>query len=309
MKHCANLIPASVLAVLLFSPNALSESNDVSDAHWSNLPIWGEEVKKLGYELPLPIGLGVYFNNQDVNYVATDDFKVGATGGLLGGLFGQQAGYIVPAEDVSITGQDTSVQLRADAWVFPFLNIYGLLGYTEGNKNIEADLSNATRNGSPFPVPVTIPIDLTYEAYNYGLGAVLASQVDVIESIDPIIVTFSAAYTRSKTTATDSYIDTKIASIRAGQKFELDDARLTVLLGFQYQNISQNVTGTLDNLSVNGISIADELRFDVDITNQEISNLSLMANYDFGPSKRWNVLAEYSFLNWNQLIISAGYRF
>lgn len=56
-----------------------------NQAHWSGLPVWGEQARDLGYELPIPVGFGIYMNSQDVEYVATDDFKIDATGGLLGG--------------------------------------------------------------------------------------------------------------------------------------------------------------------------------------------------------------------------------
>ncbi|MCW8334440.1 hypothetical protein [Vibrio paucivorans] len=285
------------------------QAEPLQSGHWSHLPFWGETVSEMGYELPLPLGFGIYFNNQDVNYKATNDFQVGATGGLLGGLLGKEANYIVPAEDVDISGTDKSIQLKADAWVLPFLNIYGLLGYTEGNKDINVDLSNATRNGNPFNIPVTIPINLEYQAYNYGIGAVIASQIDTIEQIDPIIMTFSAAYTRSNTTVTDSSIETKIAAVRFGQKFESNLGRLTLLLGYQHQSIDQTISGSLTHLSAGGVTIADELNFNADITNVHNNNLSVLANIDFGPKKRWNLTAEYSFLNWNQLTLAAGYRF
>ena len=279
-----------------------------NQAHWSGLPIWGEQVREMGYELPIPVGFGVYMNSQDVEYIATDDFKIDATGGVLGG-FGKPAHYVVPADDVAIKGTDKSVQLRADAWVFPFLNIYGLAGYTEGNKEISADLSNATRNGKPFGVPATIPINIEYQAYNLGIGAVIATQIDVIEGINPIIITAAGAVTNAWTTTTDSTILTKIGSLRVGQRYDVPYGKLALLLGYQYQSIEQNVTGSLTNLQVGGINLADELQFDVDLKSKETSNMSLAAVYDFGYEKEWNLMAEYSFLNWNQLIVAVGYRF
>lgn len=280
-----------------------------NDTHWSGLPIWGDEVREMGYELPVPVGFGLYMNSQDVEYIASSDFKVDATGGMLGGRGGKSAHYLIPAEDVSITGQDKSLQLRVDAWVLPFLNVYALTGYTQGKKNIQADLSNATRNGKPFSVPATIPISLEYDAYNVGVGGVLATQFDVMEGVNPIIFTLAGAITKSKTTATKSVIKTSIGSVRVGQRYDVPYGKLAVLVGYQYQNIEQNVSGELNNLVVGGVNLADELAFDVDLKSKETSNMSLAMVYDFGPQKKWNVMAEYGFLNWNQFMLSAGYRF
>ncbi|MGB1322266.1 MAG: hypothetical protein ACPG5L_15150 [Vibrio gallaecicus] len=274
-----------------------------NDAHWSGLPVWGEEVKAMGYELPIPIGFGVYMNSQDVEYVAMDDFKIDAIGGLLGGRNGSH--YVVPAEDVTITGQDKSIQLRADAWVLPFLNVYTLAGYTQGTKSIKADLSNATKDGNPFPVPATIPINLEYDAYNIGLGGVLATQFEVSKNINPIIFTLAGAITKSKTTATDSIIKTRIGSVRVGQRYDVPYGKLAVLAGYQYQNIEQNVSGSIADLG----KLADKLDFDVDLKSKEVHNMSIAMVYDFGYQKEWNIMAEYGFLNWTQFMISAGYRF
>ncbi|CAH0526299.1 hypothetical protein [Vibrio hippocampi] len=285
---------------------------DKNEAHWSGLPVWGDKVREMGYELPIPVGIGIYMNSQDVEYIANDDFKIAATNGLLGKAGDHcniwqdcTTNYSIPKSDVDILGQDKSIQLRLDAWVFPFLNVYGLLGYTEGSKDIQVDLSNAEMEGDPFPITgVQFTLPLEYKAYNVGLGAVLAGQVEIAEGINPIIITAAGAITNSWTTTTDSTILTTIGAVRVGQRYDVPYGKLAVLLGYQYQSISQNVTGSID-LGV----IAEELHFDVDLESKETSNMSVAMVYDFGYQKEWNIMAEYSFLNWDQLIVALGYRF
>lgn len=287
---------------------------DKNEAHWSGLPVWGDKVREMGYELPIPVGIGIYMNSQEVEYVATDDFKIGATGGLLGNLGHKwnadcrssnscTTNYAIPKSDVDIMGKDKSVQLRLDAWVLPFLNIYGLLGYTEGSKDIGVDLSNAEMEGKPFPIEsVRFTLPLEYKAYNVGIGAVLAGQVEIAEGINPLIITAAGAITNSWTTTTDSTILTTIGSVRVGQRYDVPYGKLAVLLGYQYQSISQNVTGDITILDT-------KIDFDVDLESKETSNMSVAMVYDFGYQKEWNIMAEYSFLNWDQLIVALGYRF
>ncbi|WP_216613812.1 hypothetical protein [Vibrio mediterranei] len=131
----------------------------------------------------------------------------------------------------------------------------------------------------------------------------------MIDGFNPIIVTAAGAVTNAWTTTTDSTILTKIGAVRVGQRYDVPYGKLTMLLGYQYQSIEQNVTGSLTDLQVGGLNLADELRFDVNLKSKETSNMSLAAVYDFGYEKEWNLMAEYSFLNWNQLIVSMGYRF
>lgn len=279
-----------------------------NQAHWSGLPVWGEQVREMGYELPIPVGFGIYMNSQDVEYVATDDFNLQATGGTLGN-FGKRreecypnctTSLALPSENVEITGHDKSIQMRLDAWVFPFLNVYGLAGYTQGDKKIGLVLGDQK---------IDELLRLEYEAYNLGIGTVLATQFELIDGWNPIIVTAAGAVTNSWTTTTDSTILTKIGAVRVGQRYDVPYGKLALLVGYQYQSIEQNITGSLDGLAFNGVNLADELRFDVDLRSKHTSNMSLAAVYDFGYQKEWNLMAEYSFLNWNQLIVSMGYRF
>lgn len=282
------------------------------EEHWSGLPIWGVKAKELGYNLPLPLGIGLFANSQEVGYIAEEDFHLMAHGGLLGGSSGS-AGYIVPKSDVDITGKDQSVQLRADAWLLPFLNVYGLAGYTEGTKDITVLLKNATTDeGKPLPflnkikAPITFKLD--YHAYNVGVGAVAATQFKVNKRIKPIIVTVSGAVTNSWTNMTDSTILTTVGALRVGQRYDTPIGEIGAFAGYQYQNIRQNISGSI-NIDGSAGAIVKELDFQVGLRSQETHNASISMVYDLGLGDEWQVFAEYGFLNWKQVTVSAGYRF
>ncbi|MGF1737392.1 hypothetical protein [Photobacterium satsumensis] len=338
MKHSLYYYP---LLALLSASSALAKSEftaaqaqaqqNVDDLHWSGLPIFGDKARELGYELPIPVGFGIYMNTQEVDYIAENDFNILAHGGTLGRLCGFGGGrgastqrgkpapqppqssscaMSIPAENVSITGKDESIQLRLDAWVFPFMNIYGLAGYTRGSKNILADLSDVTINGRETNgINATLPLNLEYEAYNLGLGTVLATQFQPIDSIQPIIVTAVGAMTNSWTTTTDSTIKTYIGALKVGQRYDLPHGKLTLMGGYTYQMIQQNVSGSLDLGGTELDGLADTIDFDVDLKSKESNNMAVTAVYDFGDNNEWMIFAEYGFLNWNQLTFSVGRRF
>ncbi|CAH1583304.1 hypothetical protein [Vibrio rotiferianus] len=281
--------------------------------HWSGLPIWGAKAKELGYNLPIPIGISLFANTQEVNYISENDFILTAHGGMLGGLKGQK-GYIVPKDDVSITGNDQSIQLRADAWIFPFLNVYGLAGYTEGNKDITVTLQNAkNENRKPLPFlnkikqPITIGLD--YNAYNLGIGVVAATQVRVHRKINPIIITVAGTATNAWTNMTDSTILTTIGSVRAGQRYYTEIGEFGIFAGYQYQNIRQDITGSISARGTDAEFILQDLDFNVALKSKENHNASIAIMYDFGLGESWQMFAEYGFLNWKQVTVSAGYRF
>jgi hypothetical protein len=101
------------------------------EQHWSSfLPFFAEEARRLGYELPLPFGVsGIY------NYLARDievtDVRLGVNGAPLTSV----------SQFANFNARSTvnAALVKADAWLFPFLNTYLLLGYiyNTSDTNIE----------------------------------------------------------------------------------------------------------------------------------------------------------------------------
>ncbi|GIC76979.1 hypothetical protein [Moritella sp. F3] len=271
-----------------------SQEIAIQEEHWSGLPFLGKKAREMGYQLPIPLGFNVYYNKQEVGYIAQDDFNVKLNG----------IGVIVPKDDVTITGEDESIQLKVDAWILPFWNIYGLVGHTKGSKNIIVNPENVSNPVLSRLPTFTLPIE--YTANNIGIGTVLAGQVEVIPGMHPFIFTGVMAFTNSWTTTTDSTIQTYIGSFRAGQRYAVPGGQLAVLLGYNYQLINQNITG---NYSFPDIGNGLDVEYDLDLKSEETGNMSVSMVYDFGPKQEWNMFLEYGFLNWNQVIFSVGRRF
>src|SRR4029453_15352358 len=92
--------------------------------HWSGLPIWGAEAEARGYQIPLPFGIGVtaYPARQPVNI---QDLQLGRNG----------RDPVSVKNFLQIDKVDTSqrnVSAKFDVLVFPFLDVYALLGYPTG---------------------------------------------------------------------------------------------------------------------------------------------------------------------------------
>src|SRR6185295_6631762 len=115
------LIATSLAALSIFSGGALAED---AATHWSGLPIWGAEAEARGYQIPLPFGIGItaYSARQPVNI---QDLQLGRNG----------KDPVSVKNFLQINQVDTSqqnVSAKLDALVFPFLDVYALLGYTQG---------------------------------------------------------------------------------------------------------------------------------------------------------------------------------
>ncbi|WP_127717131.1 hypothetical protein [Halobacteriovorax sp. HLS] len=307
-----------VSAILLTSLNSFANSaenaqiTDVStyEPHWTKLPIFGKEAHDLGYELPIPVGLSLVYNYQSIDYKADEDLLVQLSGGVLGALF--KSKLLIPKDDVKITGHDSSVQLRADAWVFPFLNLFVVGGYTEGKKNILAkmdSLSNGGWIGDAIFVGKTLPIPIEYTAVNFGGGMILAGQYELFKWTNPIVFTLMGMGTNAWTDTLDSTIQMGVAQLKLGQRYKVPGGMLTYLIGYNYQYLNQDVTGSYNFSGTDLEVLMRDVDFDVKIQSKETHNLAVSFNYDFGHKQRWSIFTEYGFLNWDQVVFQLGRRF
>src|SRR4051794_19413578 len=103
---------------------ALAADPPIPTPHWSGLPIWGAEAEARGYQLPLPFGIGVtaYTARQPVDI---HDLQLGRKDNDPRSV----------TNFLQINRVDTSQQnasMKFDVLVFPFLDVYALLGYTKG---------------------------------------------------------------------------------------------------------------------------------------------------------------------------------
>ena len=110
-------------------------------ARWSDfLPIFGKEAREQGYILPLPFGVSLIGLTQQQPFkverigIAINDKESDFINGIVDD--------VVSAENLIVS--DTTFNLRLDAWIFPFWNIYGLAGYTDGSTELDIRFQSDT---------------------------------------------------------------------------------------------------------------------------------------------------------------------
>ena len=91
-------------------------------------PIWGEEARARGDSVPLPYG--VHLSDMNIRQDIMVD-SITFSGLKLGN-------HPIPSDMFAIDAGHTrekskTENLRLDMWVFPFLNLYGLVGHTRGS--------------------------------------------------------------------------------------------------------------------------------------------------------------------------------
>lgn len=182
--------------------------------------------------------------------------------------------------------------MRADVWLFPFLNLYGIGGYSGGKADLNLTVLPGVQGLSQ---KVRIPT-IEYEGPTYGGGAVLAG------GYKKLFVMVDCNYTITDLDLLDSDVDTLVVDWRIGWRQRLGRVHGSLWLGAMYQNASQTMTGTVF------LSPEDPpLRFEVDQTTDKPWNLLIGTQWELG--RHWWVLVEGGLGERNQLLGSLSYRF
>ncbi|WP_318440268.1 TonB-dependent receptor [Photobacterium leiognathi] len=271
---------------LLLSSLALTSS--FSFAQSFTLPIWKEEAQALGYELPKPIGFNLSYmaleQNIDVNSIDLKGLPIW-----------------VPELDMQAEqGSQTSevLTLRADMWLFPFLNLYVLGGKMTGTSETAVNVHNKFLGDYRID---NFKLDL--DGYLYGGGVVLAGGYKQIFGLVDI------SYTETELTVIDGSISAWVISPRLGYDFYQQGLPLRVWGGAMYQNVEQSLSGKLSDLNLPPFieNIAKNGTFHIEQQLSTPWNPILGMQYQINPNLY--LLAEAGFGDRTSLFTSIDFRF
>ena len=116
MHRGLHIVLASVLFVAMGSAVEAGEQSSVFPLGRS----WAGNQK-----LPLPFGIGItyYYQQQDYDLASLDVGPIPLPPGLL--------------SDVEVTNDISEINLKADLWILPFLNVFGLIGDVNGETRVD----------------------------------------------------------------------------------------------------------------------------------------------------------------------------
>ncbi len=269
-------------------------------AHWSGLPIWGVEAKERGFEIPEPFGISANFY-WDKQPFAVESVKVGTLSGSLVG---------VPSF-VSVSDADTeqfSFTTRYDVWVFPFLNVYGILGYADGRADIKVSIPAVPLIGFPGR---NLDVTLDYDGLVYGGGMTLAGGFAPFEGRDTIIFavadgnyTFTDLEFKTAGIETDTVIETFVFGARLGVRDVLLEESAVgkihgaVWVGAMYQDVSEELAGRIP---------ASNFRFVIEQQSTEPWNVVVGARLEIG--KNFEFMIEGGFGQRESVLVGGTFRF
>ena len=276
------------------SQSATPTSAETPQPHWSHLPIWGAEAEAKGYGVPLPFGIGATFYDAK-QPVTVKDLKLGA-----GGSAPESATFVKINQP--ITSWQQNVSTRFDVWLFPFVNVYGIAGYTRGNTR-----GRVTVTGPVFGLlNEELPLLAEFHGPTVGGGLTLAIGHKMTEWHDLTgflvadanhTVTFLSF--KNETLVAETKPHATVAAIRGGVRGEVTKFIYAGMwVGGMYQSIQEEVAGSV---------AGRQLEF---IINQRASspwNTLVGGQIEFG--KHFNIIVEGGFGPRSQILTGAALRF
>jgi len=290
------VVARCLLALSLFSSGALADDAATPASHWSGLPIWGAEAEARGYQIPLPFGIGVtaYSARQPVNI---QDLQLGFNG----------KDPVSVKNFLQIDKVDTSqqnVSAKFDVLVFPFLDVYALLGYTKGTTKGLIQIPEDPILG--IIEPRVLQLNASFHGPTYGAGFTLQGGTKVSDWRDlTAIVVADWNRTQTKLSFENETLiaDTKpiatVFSARVGLHGTIGPSTgAAVWIGAMHQSIQQKVAGSVANT---------DLQFIVIQTPTKPWNTLLGGLFEFG--KDGYVLLEGGLGARTSILAAAVYRF
>ncbi len=139
----------------------LVDSLKVSEYEYS-LPIWGKKATQAGFDLPYSAGLSINTFGQKSD-ILISNLMVGFNNGPMYNLDELVRFDLAKSQSSSIT-------VRPDIWLFPFLNVYGILGKTNASTEVGFGvwLPNPVTNTETELLSLKSKVD--FDATSFGIG-------------------------------------------------------------------------------------------------------------------------------------------
>ena len=217
LLSCGMSIPASAQSPDLVLTQA--ERDSILEDYDQVFPIWGKKAIERGFDLPRPFGIG--FN---AVYI-TQNIDIANL------LLSTGDEPLEPFDVVQFgTNEATAVSgtMRADLWLFPFLNVYGLYG--PGQANTEVEVTD--------PVVFTSSVDQGATTYGVGLTGAMGIKRNWL-SVD-------VNWTWSDLEKLDKPVNIRILSMRYGRAFKVSPRnKAAVWVGTMNQKVELETRGSV----------------------------------------------------------------
>lgn len=265
-------------------------------------PICGKKRRSEGFNLPYPFGLGIngFWYGQD--YTASNL------------VISDSSGNITVTADTMYQNTNASEMkgsIRPDLWLLPFLNVYGIFGYTKGTVNPNLTIPSFTMhfsNGLELPIDTTIELSdaLTYHGPTVGVG------VTFVMGFNAFFVVIDYNYTETYPDDHDGKLTNHLLSPKVGIQLtsKKGNGRGAIWLGGMYYSNNQSFQGILNVEEISpevAIILGKEANYSGDIASIQQWNMVIGGSYFI--NKHHGLFAELGFIGRQQASFGYGFRF
>ncbi len=244
-------------------------TSESEEERWSSfLPIWGEEARNKGHELPLPFGIAgsFFFANRDID-VDSIDIDIRNASLNLDSLV-----------SVMVESEEMNWSVRFDTWILPFFNIYLLGGYTKQDSDVNFSLREYNAPLLSLLLPGRFTLNLDFDGTTFGGGTTL------VGGYKQYYFVVDANYTLSdmegditRTSKLDQTINAFLISTRVGWRTKIRTTKLNIWIGGTYWGISQVIEGKVE------LPILGTVDFEVDQSPSNPYSVHFGSHIEFTP--------------------------
>jgi hypothetical protein len=282
MQTHASSVAAAILVTLLASHAARAEEDASTQTlssgeagepqRHSVLPFLADEARARGYELPLPFGAALVITGLGGRKIEVQDVRISVDGNP-----GQSVSDFV---DLGSTSDVFNANLKFDAWLLPFLNVYALVGYVHNESDTHALITLPRPGPIPGDIQVEKRVATSLDGVVGGAGMTLAA------GYSQFFMVADATYIQSDLGFDDNF-DALIATVRAGWNGKFGETPVQLWLGAGNWDTAATAKGHVD------IDENTTLRFEAD------QRPKTFWMYDVGSqielSKRWQLVLDVGF--------------
>ena len=259
----------------------------------------------MGFDLPHPFGISIIYAHVDQELILSN-LNVGFGGGdkeNLDDYVGLDNAFAV----------NNTVQIKADAWIFPFMNVFMVVGAVDGTAELDLNLDFGAGNGDicnpsgPLPPPDLCNNvggksfhlgNIPYTGYNVGIGTILSA------GWEDWFVAIPISYVWSDISIMNSIVETVNFTPRAGYAFNFKEyGKFYPFVGATYLDVDMIIDGEIR--SSDGTTL---IQYDLRQENKDKWNALVGFNWDV--SKKWSLNTEVGFWGSREnIIMGLSYRY
>ncbi len=231
------------------------------------LPIWGQKVQDKGMadQLQLPFGVNANYVNAFMELDITE-FQLLVGGKDLSGIINTET-----LNFTSVSATTNGSNFRADAWILPFMNVYGMLSIVKGTTNVSLQPTWKDAVGDVILQLPEFSSIVEFDALAYGAGTTL------IFGWNGYFLSTDINYSRTETALLEEQVGYLTLSARGGYRFFLNKKNENLFIAPYVGMMYRDFVGSHGS---NGSIGLDEVFPELDESFNNKANEAIQENQD-----------------------------